>query len=60
MSTSFCYPCTNAKGGDKPPRSECAPLWHKLLRSFMPNIKLTLLIGVYAQKYYLKKNVKIL
>lgn len=48
----FCYP-GKGKSGDLPPRGECAPLWHKKLLAHMPNIKLTLLIGQYAQNYYL-------
>ena len=56
----FCYP-GKGKSGDLPPRKECAPLWHKQLLTQMPALKLTLLIGNYAQKYYLgdlmKKNL---
>lgn len=48
----FCYP-GKGKAGDLPPRKECAPLWHKDLLQQLPNISLTLLIGSYAQKYYL-------
>lgn len=49
----FCYP---GKGvaGDLPPRPECAPAWHARLLPLMPNIRLTLLIGSYAQAYYLE------
>lgn len=50
----FCYP-GRGKSGDLPPRPECAPLWHELLLNSMPQIKLTLLIGTYAQQYYLKE-----
>lgn len=53
----FCYP-GKGKSGDLPPRPECAPLWHQPLFNMMPNIKLTLLVGQYAQKYYLKKTAK--
>ncbi len=53
----FCYPGTG-KNGDLPPRKECAPLWHEPLRNGLPNIKLTLLIGQYAQKHYLRKSCK--
>jgi uracil-DNA glycosylase len=49
----FCYP-GSSKTGDLPPRAECAPLWHHQLLYAMKNIKLTLLIGQYAQKFYLK------
>ena len=48
----FCYP-GKGPSGDLPPREECATLWHKRLLSLLPNIKVTLLIGQYAQKYYL-------
>lgn len=53
MPMGFCYP--GKKGsGDAPPRPECAPLWHDRVRARLPNIRLTLLIGAYAQAYYLK------
>jgi uracil-DNA glycosylase len=50
----FCYPGRGAKGGDLPPRKECAPLWHKRLLPHYPRIGLTLLVGSYAINYYLK------
>lgn len=53
MPMGFCYPGVQKSGGDAPPRPECAPLWHEQLRAHLPNIKLTLLIGMYAQSYYL-------
>jgi uracil-DNA glycosylase family 4 len=49
----FCYP-GKGKSGDLPPRKECAPLWHEKMFSYLPEAKMTLLIGQYAQKYYLK------
>ncbi len=52
IPTAFCYPGTGP-GGDLPPRPECAPLWHPSLRAALPDIRLTLLIGSYAQAYYL-------
>jgi uracil-DNA glycosylase len=48
----LCYP-GRGKGGDNPPRPECAPLWHDRLRAILPDIRLTLLIGAYAQAHYL-------
>ncbi len=48
----FCYP-GKASSGDKPPRPECALLWHGKLAEVMPNIGLTLLVGRYAQVHYL-------
>lgn len=53
----FCYPGTG-KSGDLPPRPECAPKWHEIIFNFISNIELTLLIGQYAQKYYLGKSRK--
>ncbi len=53
MPMGFCYPGTG-KNGDLPPKKECAPTWHDLLLNKMKNIELTLLIGSYAQKHYLK------
>lgn len=50
----FCYPGKGASG-DLPPRPECAPLWHQKLLDGMKHIRLTLLIGQYAQAYYLGK-----
>jgi uracil-DNA glycosylase len=54
----FCFP-GSGKSGDLPPRPECAPLWHQQVLKSMTEIKLTLLIGQYAQNYYLKSPVKI-
>ena len=50
----FCYP-GKGKSGDLPPRKECAPLWHDRLFEQITDIQLTLLIGSYAQEYYLKE-----
>ena len=57
MPMSFCYP-GKGKTGDLPPRPECAPQWHNLLLEQMPNLELVILIGMYSQKYYLKKEAK--
>lgn len=53
----FCYPGKGASG-DLPPRPECAPAWHPLLRAQLPRIRLTLLVGQYAQAYYLRERRK--
>jgi len=52
IPAGFCYPGTG-NSGDLPPRPECAPLWHPRLRAQLPAIRLTLLVGSYAQAYYL-------
>jgi uracil-DNA glycosylase len=48
----FCYP-GKGKSGDLPPSPDCAPKWHEQLLGHMPNIELVLLVGSYAQNYYL-------
>lgn len=53
----FCYPGTVA-GADLPPRRECAPLWRPRLMPLLQNVKLTLLVGAYAQRYHLGAAVK--
>ncbi len=57
VPTAFCYP-GKGKSGDLPPRRECAPAWHPRLLAAMPDVQLTLLIGRYAQEYYLRDNGK--
>jgi uracil-DNA glycosylase len=51
----FCYPGRNPRGGDLPPRPECAPLWHPRLLAALEKLELVLLVGSYAQAYYLGK-----
>ena len=53
----LCYP-GKGNGGDLPPRRECAPLWHAPLLERMPNLKLTLLVGQYAQAAYLPRRLR--
>ncbi len=57
MPMGFCYP-GKGNAGDLPPRPECAPLWHNKVLAELKQIELTILIGQYAQKYYLAKNIK--
>ncbi len=58
MGMGFCYPGRDAKGGDLPPRPECAPLWHKRILAELPNLELVLLVGSYAIDYYLTDSKK--
>ncbi len=53
----FCYP-GKGKSGDLPPRKECAAQWQTPLRSKLPNIKMTLLLGQYALRHYLADSNK--
>lgn len=50
----FCFPGTG-KGGDMPPRPECAPAWRAPLLQALPNIKLTLVLGQYAMNWHLEE-----
>jgi len=54
LPAGFCYP-GRGKSGDLPPPPICFETWHHQLKALMPNIELTLLIGMYAQKHYLKQ-----
>ena len=55
VSMGLCYPGRDGNGGDAPPRPECAPLWHPRIMAMLPNLRLVLLIGRYAQNFYLGK-----
>jgi uracil-DNA glycosylase len=57
VPVGLCYPGT-VDGSDLPPRRECAPLWQPRFRSALPLIGLTLLVGSYAQAYYLGERRK--
>jgi uracil-DNA glycosylase len=52
LPMGFCYPGTG-KSGDLPPRPECANQWREDLLGLLPNLRLTLVIGQYAQEYHL-------
>jgi uracil-DNA glycosylase len=52
LPMGFCYPGTG-ESGDLPPRPECAPAWRERLLAFATSLRLTLVIGRYAQAYHL-------
>jgi uracil-DNA glycosylase len=52
VPVGLCYPGT-VDGADLPPMPRCAPLWQPRFRAALPAIALTLLVGSYAQRYYL-------
>lgn len=54
----FCFPGYDAKGGDLPPRPECRQKWHDQLFRLMPQIRLVLAIGQYAQSYHMAARPK--
>jgi uracil-DNA glycosylase len=58
LPMGFCYPGRSERGGDLPPRKECAEHWHARLLAQLTNLRLTLLVGQYAQRYYLGEERK--
>ena len=48
-----CFPGLDAKGGDRPPRRECAEAWRRPLLAALPDLELVLVIGQYAQGWHL-------
>jgi uracil-DNA glycosylase len=57
VPTGLCYPGT-VEGVDLPPCRKCAPEWQPRFRAALPGIRLTLLVGTYAQAFYLKERRK--
>ncbi|HEM5046680.1 TPA: uracil-DNA glycosylase family protein [Streptococcus suis] len=55
LPMDFYYP-GKGKSGDLPPRKDFAPKWHQLILDQLPELELTLLVGNYAQEYYLEKS----
>ncbi len=52
LPMGFCYPGTGASG-DLPPRPECAPAWRDKILRHLTQVRLTLVIGAYAQQFHL-------
>ena len=53
----FCYP-GKGKSGDLPPLKICATLWQDKVFEELKSAELIILIGTYAQNYYLKNEIK--
>lgn len=49
----FCFPGYDAKGGDLPPRKECAPLWRAPVVAALTRVRTAVLVGSYAQAWHL-------
>ncbi len=49
VPTGLCYPGRDPKGGDLPPRPECAPLWHPVILPLLTRVELVLAVGGHAQ-----------
>jgi uracil-DNA glycosylase len=54
LPMGLCFPGTGS-GGDLPPRPECARTWRARVLAELPQVKLTLVIGQYAQEWHLKR-----
>ena len=52
LPMGFCFPGSTSSG-DKPPRPECAPAWREQVLAHLPKVRLTLVLGRYAQAYHL-------
>lgn len=55
LPMDFYYP-GKGRSGDLPPRKDFAPKWHQLILDQLPELELILLVGNYAQEYYLEKS----
>lgn len=53
LPMGFCFPGQDAKGGDLPPRRECAPAWRAKFLTAMPQVELLVAIGLYSQAWHL-------
>lgn len=56
LPMGFCFPGLDAKGGDLPPRRECAPLWRDAVLDHLHSVRLVMMIGGYAQRWHLRRN----
>lgn len=54
----FCFPGQDTRGSDLPPRKECAPQWQDRLDDSLPNVELTMVVGIYAMKRHLGDSAK--
>ncbi len=52
LPMGFCFPGTG-KGGDLPPRPECAATWRKPLLNLLNKVELTIVLGRYAVDWHL-------
>lgn len=55
LPMGFCFPGLDAKGGDLPPRRECAPLWREKVIAELKSIEIALLVGSHAQSWHLEE-----
>lgn len=53
LPMGLCYPGRLPRGGDCPPRRECAPIWHPRVLPLLAGVRLQLLVGGYAVRHVL-------
>ena len=53
LPMGFCFPGYDAKGSDLPPPPICADTWRDKVMAALGEVRLTLLVGGYAQKWHL-------
>lgn len=58
VPAGFCFPGYTDRGADKPPRPECAPLWHDRVFALLPRLRLIVLAGAYAHRRQLGAKAK--
>jgi uracil-DNA glycosylase len=56
---AFCFPGYNAKGSDLPPPKICASTWRAPIIEALSDVRLTLLIGAYAQGWHLGGKISV-
>lgn len=56
LPMGFCFPGSGSSG-DKPPRPECAPEWRERVLGHLRGVRLTIVLGKYAQAYHLRTAV---
>ncbi len=54
----FCFPGYDRRGGDLPPRRECAKRWRAEVFSALPRLELILLVGAHAQRWHLGRHAR--
>lgn len=59
LPMAFCFPGYDTKGSDLPPPKICAQTWRERAMTQMPQVKLTLLVGGYAQIWHLPETKKL-
>lgn len=55
LPMGFCFPGFDSHGADLPPRAECARSWHAKFMNELPELRLLLLVGGYAQRWHLQR-----